>query len=84
MLDLKFIRENLESVKQGVEHKNVAIDWDLLIEQEGQRRKLTSEIDILKAERNKTSTSISHRKKKGEDVTQAILDTTKFKGERLI
>ncbi len=53
MLDIKFIRENPEQVKQGCQKKQVNVDIDKLLELDKKRRELLQKIETLKAEQNK-------------------------------
>lgn len=55
MLDIKFIRENQELVKQGLANKNTVVDLDLLLAMDKRRRELISQKEILQAEQNKKS-----------------------------
>ncbi len=55
MLDIKFIRENLEEVKEACRKKRVDIDIDRLLELDNERRELMGKVEALKAERNKIS-----------------------------
>lgn len=55
MLDVKFIRENLEKVKEACRKKQVDIDIDRLLELDKERRDLMGKIEALKAEKNKIS-----------------------------
>jgi len=55
MIDIKFIRENPDKVKQGCEKKQVKCDIDRLLELDEKRRQLLQEIEGLKAEQNKLS-----------------------------
>jgi seryl-tRNA synthetase len=59
MLDIKFIRENPEVVKQGVASKNVTVDIDLLLKLDSERRTLIGESEALKANQNRASEAIS-------------------------
>lgn len=67
MLDLKFIRENVETVKEGIKKKNVNIDLDALLGLDAQRRELLKEVEQLKALKNSTSKDVGRAKAKGED-----------------
>lgn len=58
MLDIKFIRENPEKVKEACQNKNVdlnglSVDW--FINSEKEKRTLQTEIENLKAEQNRIS-----------------------------
>ncbi|MEI8361032.1 MAG: serine--tRNA ligase [bacterium] len=55
MLDIKFIRENLELVRQNCKNRLVEVDLDRLIALDIERRATETELDILRAERNKVS-----------------------------
>jgi len=55
MLDIKFIRENPEKVKKGIEKKRVQVDIDRLLELDKKRRDLLQEIERLRAEQNEIS-----------------------------
>ncbi|MCX5678880.1 MAG: serine--tRNA ligase [Candidatus Omnitrophica bacterium] len=59
MLDLKFIRENRDQVKEGIKSKGQKIDIDELLAIDEERRKLMTEVETLKAERNKANNEIS-------------------------
>jgi seryl-tRNA synthetase len=72
MLDLKFIRENVELVRQAIANKGEKVDLDRLLELDGQRRALLAEGEALKAQRNKVSESIAVMKKRGEDASALI------------
>ncbi|MBU1327417.1 serine--tRNA ligase [Patescibacteria group bacterium] len=55
MLDIKFIRENLELCKQAAANKNRDVDWDGLLALDEKRRKLISETEMLRKKRNEIS-----------------------------
>ncbi|MEK6756529.1 MAG: serine--tRNA ligase, partial [Bacteroidota bacterium] len=74
MLDLKFIRENVELVRNGAEAKGITVDLDELISLDGQRRKLIQEGESLKAKRNEASAQIGKLKKDGGDASRAIAE----------
>ncbi|MBU0709555.1 MAG: serine--tRNA ligase [Candidatus Omnitrophica bacterium] len=59
MLDIKFIRENLDLVKKSLKNRGSKIDLDSLIKIDDSRRKSLSEIEALRAERNKANDEIS-------------------------
>lgn len=52
MLDIKFIRENPEIVRQAIEKKGVALDLEALLELDRQVQGLKRTIEQLQAERN--------------------------------
>ncbi|MBI2451298.1 MAG: serine--tRNA ligase [Parcubacteria group bacterium] len=55
MLDIKFIRENPEKVKEGVAKKRANIDIDELLKLDKEHRDLIFKIDSLRAEQNRLS-----------------------------
>ena len=55
MLDIKFIRNNQEKVREAIKNKKVDLDLDKLLASDERRRHLLSESESLKAEQNKGS-----------------------------
>jgi len=74
MLDLKFIRENAETVQRGAEAKGMTIDIPTILSLDEQRRKLIQEGEALKAKRNEVSAQIGKAKKSGGDASEAIAE----------
>ena len=70
MLDIRFIRENPDLVKEGARKKLIEVDIDRLLEVDDKRRKLLHESETLKAEKNAASQQIASLK--GEDKASAI------------
>lgn len=52
MLDIKFIRDNLELCKLAAKNKNRDVDWDGLLGLDDKRRHLIGQTEKLRAERN--------------------------------
>ncbi len=52
MLDIKFIRENLELVKTAAKNKNREVDFDKLLALDDRRKELLQKSETLRAERN--------------------------------
>jgi seryl-tRNA synthetase len=59
MLDIAFIREFPELVKAGAKKKHLQMDVDRLLDVDRQRRALITEIERLRAERNRHSKMVS-------------------------
>jgi len=59
MLDIKFIRENLDIVKMAAKKKHINVDLDRLIEIDDKRREVMSGMEVKKAEQNRVSTDIA-------------------------
>ncbi len=75
MLDIKFIRENPELVKQGIENKNEKHNTvDEILELDKQRRALLTEVEEKKAEKNKVSAEVGRLKKAGENADAIIAE----------
>ena len=55
MLDINFIRENPQKVKDACKNKNANVDVDKVLELDKKKRELMTEIEALKAEQNKIS-----------------------------
>ncbi len=75
MLDISFIRDNLELVKAGATKKHVDLNLDDLIIKDDARRSLLSELEGKRAEQNRASTAIAAE----SDATkrQALIDSMK-------
>lgn len=52
MLDIKFIRDNLDVCKAAATNKNRQVDWDALLRLDEKRRELIGASEKLRAERN--------------------------------
>jgi seryl-tRNA synthetase len=74
MLDIKFIRENPEAVKQGIKSKNEKDRVDEVLSFDEKRRKIISEVEELKSKKNQVSAKIPQMKKAGEDTTQIFAE----------
>ena len=59
MLDITFIREFPDLVKAGARKKRIQVDIDRLLDVDRQRRVLITEIEQLRAERNRQSRMVS-------------------------
>jgi seryl-tRNA synthetase len=58
MLDIKFIRENLDIVKMAATKKHIKVDLDRLMLVDTSRRELMSSVETKKAEQNRVSADI--------------------------
>jgi seryl-tRNA synthetase len=58
MLDIKFIRENLDAVRAGATKKHIEIDLDALVKVDEQRRALLQEVEGMRARQNEVSEKI--------------------------
>ena len=72
MLDLKFIRENLDLVKEGVKNKREKVDLDRLVSLDFKRRNILQEVEQLKNQRNTNSQLIAKLKKEGKSASSFL------------
>ena len=66
MLDIKFIRENPEKVKQACKNKQVKVDIDKLLKIDKEKREIQTELEKIFAQKNKASKEIRSAKDKKE------------------
>ena len=69
MLELGFVRENVEAIEKMARERGLALDMAPFHAIDSERRKLVTFVERLKAERNKASEQIATLKKAGEDTT---------------
>jgi seryl-tRNA synthetase len=67
MIDIQYIRDNPDLVKQKSEQKGYKIDVNKLLELDSRRRDLQAEIDRLREERNKHSELVKNAGKPTEE-----------------
>lgn len=79
MLDINFIRNNPDRVKQAIAHKQEnASSVDQILDLDTQRRSLIHACEQLKSKRNEKSKEVSELKKKGQDASRIIEETKKI------
>ncbi|GIW46973.1 MAG: serine--tRNA ligase [Deltaproteobacteria bacterium] len=66
MLDLRFIRENLDYVKKRIQERGVIIDFDKLLTIDEERRKVIQAVEKLEHERNVGSKKVGELKRSGK------------------
>lgn len=74
MLDLKFIRENLDVVKKNLENRHGSGDLDGFVAAYDKRRELIQEVEQLKALRNQVTEEISQLKRNKENADDKIAE----------
>ncbi len=74
MLDIKFIRDNLEICKEAAKNKNRDVDWDGLLALDDKRRELIGTSEKLRAERNTLTRDDRVRGKSIKQELKAIED----------
>ncbi len=59
MLDLKFIRDNKDIVKDSVKNRNLKLDIDELLKLDEEHRKILVEVEELRSQRNKANDEVA-------------------------
>ena len=55
MMDIKYIKENLEEMKKVIKNKDINLDLDKLIKISDKRSKLLQEIESINSQRKKAA-----------------------------
>jgi seryl-tRNA synthetase len=75
MLDIKYLRANLEDVKKRLQHRGEDLeDFDKFEELDKRRRELLVESENLKSKRNEVSQKIAKMKKEKQDAQEMIVE----------
>jgi seryl-tRNA synthetase len=69
MLDIKFIRENPEKVKEACQKKQLNVDVDAFLELDKKTRNVQQEIDVLRAQKN---TLGKENQEKGKEIKEQL------------
>ncbi len=84
MLDIKFIRENKESVAQKSKEKGSKVDIDAVLALDEERRQIVTEFDKLQEERNRLAKEMGQGGKpspevlaKGKELKQTVAEVEK-------
>ncbi len=79
MLDINFIRNNPDKVRQAIAHKREsAASVDQILELDTKYRSVIHACEQLKSKRNEKSKEVSELKKKGQDASSIIEETKKI------
>ena len=82
MIDINLIRSNPDAVKASLKKKECDVDFSELLSWDAERRALISDVESLKARKNKVSADIPRLKKEGKPV-DAIFDEMRKIGEEI-
>src|SRR3989442_3989067 len=74
MLDLAFVRDNLEVVRQKLALRGLTGSLDGFLDLDTDRRKAITEVEGLKQRRNKANDEIATLKKSGKDASAQIAE----------
>lgn len=69
MLDLGFVRDHLDVIRKMLENRGIPIDLDAFQSIDAERRRLITEVESVKALRNRSSEEIGRKKQAGEDIS---------------
>ena len=73
MLDVKFVRNNIEAVKNALTRRGGAgVNMDEFAQIDAKRRALLTEVETLKGERNAASAEVAKKKRAKEDASEFI------------
>jgi len=75
MLDIQFIRDNHQKVKDAAASKNVVVDINKLLQLDEKRRELLQQVEKLRKERNETAAQM----KNGQPSSELIADGKRIK-----
>ncbi|HDN86380.1 MAG: serine--tRNA ligase [Candidatus Omnitrophota bacterium] len=81
MLDVKFIRENTELVKQALKNRGYDFDLDAFLQLDEKRRDLIKKIENIRFQKNKANEEIKALLKEKKDVSSQIQVTKRLSQE---
>lgn len=83
MLDLRFVRENLEAVQQNLDNRHTNGDLENFAKLYDLRKELIQEVEQLKAQRNSVTAEISALKRNKENADDKIAEMQKV-GDKIL
>ncbi|MEK6646515.1 MAG: serine--tRNA ligase [Candidatus Firestonebacteria bacterium] len=78
MLDIKFVRENIETVKENLKNRGTKLSLDEFLTVDEKRRKVLREVEQLKFLRNNISDEVAKLKYEGKDIKDKISEAQKI------
>ena len=72
MLDIKYLRQNIDLVRQKMDQRGQKIDFDRFLGLDTKRRDILQAVEALRNERNSVSKQVGELKKKKEDASALI------------
>ena len=82
MLEIKWIRNNLDEVKTFLKNRYNDFDVDRIVALDEEKRKLLAETENLKAQRNEGSRKVAEAKATGKDATD-LMEELRELGQRV-
>ena len=88
MLDLRFVRDNMDAVRQGAAAKGEHVSLERFVTLDNRRRELLKDVERLKSRRNTVSREIGHSKQKGDtagtaEATEQLMAEMRLANERI-
>ena len=81
MLEIKFIRQNLQDLKTATQNRGDAIDWSALVEADDNRKSILLDIESLRHKRNVVSDQVAEMKKKGDATEEIVAEMREVSGQ---
>ncbi|MBW1779908.1 MAG: serine--tRNA ligase [Deltaproteobacteria bacterium] len=81
MLDLKFVRSNLEDIRKTIENRGYELDISRFETLDSKRRERLATLEALRHQRNRVSEDIAAMKKRGEDASKIIAEMKEVSSE---
>ena len=81
MLDLKFIRSNIDSIREMLKNRGYDLDISVFESIDKKRREILTILENLRHKRNRVSQEIAAMKKRGEDASHIIEEMKKVSSE---
>jgi len=72
MLDIKYLRQNIDVVRKKMDERGQKIDFDRFIDLDAKKRDILQAVEVLRSERNSVSKQVGELKKKKEDASALI------------
>ena len=72
MLDVKFLRNNMDFVRRKMEERGAPVALDRFTDLDAKRRNLLQEVEALRNERNLVSRAVGEKKKSKEDFSSLL------------
>ncbi|GFK94097.1 Serine--tRNA ligase [Fundidesulfovibrio magnetotacticus] len=72
MLDVRFVRKNLDLVRQALADRRTDLDLEGFAKLDEKRRAVLTEVESLKNERNASSAEVAKLKRAGQDATELL------------
>ncbi len=72
MLDIKYLRQNIDLVRKKMDERGQKIDFDRFLDLDAKKRDILQSVETLRSERNSVSKQVGELKKKKEDASALI------------